>query len=62
MEEAEALGTRVAIMGNGRLLCLGSVQKLKSKYLDGYTVDVFCQTSASTDEIEAVVPIKLVHE
>ena len=54
MEEAEALGTRVGIMANGRLLCLGSVQALKSKFLDGYTVDVFCQCEASVEEIDAV--------
>jgi len=42
MEEAEALCTRVAIMVKGQMLCLGSVQHVKSKYLDGYTIDVHC--------------------
>lgn len=55
MEEAEALGTRVGIMANGRLLCLGSVQHLKSTYLDGYTLDVFCQAETTEDQIDAVV-------
>ncbi|KAK7091650.1 phospholipid-transporting ATPase ABCA3-like [Littorina saxatilis] len=40
VEECEALCTRVAIMGNGRLLCLGSVQRLKAKFAQGYTLVV----------------------
>ena len=55
MEEAEALATRIAIMANGRLLCLGSLQDLKSKYLDGYTVDVYCQASATNEQVDVVV-------
>lgn len=31
MEEAEAICTRIAIMVNGRLRCLGSAQHLKAK-------------------------------
>ncbi|CAF0969125.1 unnamed protein product [Didymodactylos carnosus] len=38
MEECEALCTRIAIMVNGRLKCLGSIQHLKSKYGQGYTL------------------------
>jgi len=38
MEECEALCTRLAVMVNGRLHCLGSTQHLKDKYGDGYTV------------------------
>ena len=34
MEECEALCTRVAIMVNGRFKCLGSIQHLKTKYVD----------------------------
>ncbi|XP_075632749.1 phospholipid-transporting ATPase ABCA7 [Balearica regulorum gibbericeps] len=40
MEECEALCTRVAIMVNGRFRCLGSVQHLKNRFGDGYTVVV----------------------
>uniref|UniRef100_A0A8B9FQX8 ABC transporter domain-containing protein n=1 Tax=Amazona collaria TaxID=241587 RepID=A0A8B9FQX8_9PSIT len=40
MEECEALCTRMAIMVNGRFRCLGSVQHLKSRFGDGYTVVV----------------------
>ena len=38
MEECDALCTRIAIMVNGQLKCLGSPQHLKSKFGDGYTV------------------------
>ncbi|GFT55691.1 ATP-binding cassette sub-family A member 3, partial [Nephila pilipes] len=38
MEESEALCNRLAIMVNGRFRCLGSIQQLKSKYGQGYTV------------------------
>ncbi|XP_063790760.1 phospholipid-transporting ATPase ABCA3 [Pseudophryne corroboree] len=38
MEECEALCTRLAIMVNGQLKCLGSPQHLKSKFGSGYTL------------------------
>lgn len=38
MEESEALCSRLAIMVNGRFRCLGSIQQLKSKYGQGYTL------------------------
>ena len=37
MEECEALCTRLAIMVNGKLKCLGSIQHLKSKFGAGRT-------------------------
>uniref|UniRef100_A0A670ZUT2 P-type phospholipid transporter n=1 Tax=Pseudonaja textilis TaxID=8673 RepID=A0A670ZUT2_PSETE len=40
MEECEALCTRMAIMVNGRFRCLGSVQHLKNRFGDGYTIIV----------------------
>ena len=40
MEECEALCTRLAIMVNGRFQCLGSVQHLKNRFGDGYTLTV----------------------
>lgn len=55
MEEAEALCTRAGIMAQGQLLCLGSVQHLKTKYLDGYTVDVFCSANSSEEQLDQVV-------
>uniref|UniRef100_A0A8C4X0D4 ATP-binding cassette, sub-family A (ABC1), member 3b n=1 Tax=Eptatretus burgeri TaxID=7764 RepID=A0A8C4X0D4_EPTBU len=38
MDECEALCTRLGIMVNGRLRCLGSPQHLKSRYGSGYTL------------------------
>ncbi|CAL1298938.1 unnamed protein product [Larinioides sclopetarius] len=38
MEECEALCTRLAIMVNGQFHCLGSIQHLKNKYGNGYTL------------------------
>uniref|UniRef100_A0A4W4EA14 P-type phospholipid transporter n=1 Tax=Electrophorus electricus TaxID=8005 RepID=A0A4W4EA14_ELEEL len=40
MEECEALCTRMAIMVNGQFKCLGSIQHLKNRFGDGYTVIV----------------------
>lgn len=38
MEETEALCTRMGIMVNGELKCLGNLQHLKTKYGEGYTL------------------------
>mmetsp|Transcript_10049 Transcript_10049/g.22007 ORF Transcript_10049/g.22007 Transcript_10049/m.22007 type:complete len:1232 (-) Transcript_10049:333-4028(-) len=40
MEECEALCPRIGIMANGRLRCLGSAQHLKSKFGQGYQVEL----------------------
>ena len=40
MEEAEALCTRIGIMVNGRLQCLGSCQHLKFRFGNGYEIDI----------------------
>ena len=36
MEECEALCSRIGIMSQGRLVCLGSSQHLKSRFATGY--------------------------
>ena len=38
MEECEALCTKLAIMVNGQIKCLGSPQHLKNKFGEGYTL------------------------
>ena len=38
MEECEVLCSRLAIMVNGQFKCLGSIQHLKNKFGDGYTL------------------------
>ena len=40
MEECEALCTRIGIMVGGVLRCLGSSQRLRSKYGHGYQLEV----------------------
>ncbi|XP_014665300.1 PREDICTED: ATP-binding cassette sub-family A member 2-like isoform X2 [Priapulus caudatus] len=40
MEECEALCTRLAVMVNGKMKCLGSTQHLKNRFGDGYTIQV----------------------
>ncbi|XP_047448746.1 phospholipid-transporting ATPase ABCA1-like isoform X2 [Mugil cephalus] len=52
MEECEALCTRMAIMVNGRFKCLGSIQHLKSRFGDGYTVIV--RVGGSPPELKRV--------
>ncbi|KAM9305170.1 phospholipid-transporting ATPase ABCA3 [Gastrophryne carolinensis] len=53
MEECEALCTRLAIMVNGQLKCLGSPQHLKSKFGSGYTL------LAKTSNVEdGLIPFK----
>merc|ERR1711871_1635515 len=42
MEECEALCTRLAIMVDGRFKCLGSSQHLKSRFSEGYQVNLIC--------------------
>lgn len=38
MEEAETLCDRIAMLVNGRLVCLGTVNELRSKYGGGFNV------------------------
>jgi ABC-type uncharacterized transport system ATPase subunit len=38
MEEAEALCTRIGVMVNGQMQCLGSAQHLKHRFGQGYEV------------------------
>ncbi|XP_044269295.1 phospholipid-transporting ATPase ABCA3-like isoform X2 [Tribolium madens] len=40
MEECEALCTRIAIMVNGTFQCLGSTQRLKSKFAQGFSLTI----------------------
>lgn len=40
MEEAEALCTRIGVMVNGRLCCIGSGQHLKHRFGNGYEVNI----------------------
>lgn len=55
MEEAEALCSRIGIMVAGQLRCLGSVQHLKTTYLDGYTVDLQCKYGSPSHVFDKVI-------
>ncbi|CAL1280707.1 unnamed protein product [Larinioides sclopetarius] len=64
MEESEALCNRLAIMVNGRFRCLGSIQQLKTKYGQGYTLIIKLKREDQNDykimnEIKAHVQGKL---
>ena len=40
LEECEALCSKVGILIDGRLKCLGSLQHIKSKFGHGYSVEL----------------------
>ncbi|CAK9007920.1 Glucosylceramide transporter ABCA12 (ATP-binding cassette sub-family A member 12) [Durusdinium trenchii] len=49
MEEAEALSTRVGILVDGALTCLGSTQHLKHKYGQGYELEMSLKNPSQAD-------------
>jgi ATP-binding cassette subfamily A (ABC1) protein 1 len=49
MEECEALCPRIAIMAGGKMRCVGSAQHLKSKFGQGYQVEMKIKNVAETD-------------
>ena len=56
MDEADILGDRIGIMGNGRVMCSGSPLFLKKKYGVGYVlVLVKTSTNALVDETLALI-------
>jgi len=55
MEEAEALCSRVGIMAHGEFVALGSVQHLKTKYLDGYNIALNCKYDTPGHLIDGVI-------
>jgi len=54
MEECEVLCTRLAVMVNGRLRCLGSTQHLKNRFGDGYTLMVRMRSDVTERDVIAV--------
>lgn len=46
MDECEALCTRLTIMVNGQFKCLGSIQHLKNKFSEGYTLTIKVKRNA----------------
>jgi len=54
MEECEALCSRLAIMVNGQLACLGSLAHLKERFGKGYFLEVSTEESR-VDDVRAFV-------
>ncbi|RZB38621.1 ATP-binding cassette sub-family A member 3-like, partial [Asbolus verrucosus] len=52
MEECEALCTRIAIMVNGNFQCLGSTQRLKNKFAQGYSLTIKVKKTGDNDNLE----------
>merc|ERR1712195_16166 len=52
MEECEALCDKVVVMVKGQFRCLGSVQHLKSRFGQGYTVEMKTADLSMADELE----------
>ena len=42
-------------MANGQFVAIGSVQHLKTKFLDGYSVEIKCEAGAPDEMVETVV-------
>uniref|UniRef100_A0A665WRZ3 Cholesterol transporter ABCA5 n=1 Tax=Echeneis naucrates TaxID=173247 RepID=A0A665WRZ3_ECHNA len=57
MEEAEAVCDRVAIMVSGQLRCIGSIQHLKGKYGQGYSLEVKLR-----EELTGLQQVALLHK
>merc|ERR1711959_615405 len=65
MEEAEALCTRIGIVVDGRLRCLGSSQRLKNVYGRGYTIQLKSQMNnipEVTNFVQDVFPTATLQE
>uniref|UniRef100_A0A7S4MIY7 ABC transporter domain-containing protein n=1 Tax=Odontella aurita TaxID=265563 RepID=A0A7S4MIY7_9STRA len=50
MEECEALCPLIGIMAGGKLRCLGSAQGLKTRYGEGFQVEMKCREVDASDE------------
>jgi len=59
MEECEALCPRIAIMAGGNLRCLGSAQQLKSKFGQGYQLEMKIQDVETSDKDYLDILIRL---
>ena len=55
MEECEALCTRTAIMVNGQFRCIGSIQHLKEKFGQGYTLTIKLSSTKDINEAKEFI-------
>jgi len=61
MDEADFLGDRIGIMGEGRLICCGSSVFLKNKYGVGYNLtlskkDTLSDSKPIIDYVKSIIP------
>jgi ABC-type multidrug transport system ATPase subunit len=54
MEECEALCNRIGIMVGGSFSCLGSLQHLKNRFSEGYSIDLRFQPGRCDQVVAAV--------
>merc|ERR1719158_830222 len=59
MEECEALCAKVVVMVRGQFRCLGSIQHLKSRFGEGYAVELKISDSNMMNELKQFVSTKL---
>lgn len=64
MEEAEALSSKLAIMVEGQIKCIGPVQRLKSKYGQGFEIEVKVKLPSEQEskELRAKLTSKIVDD
>ena len=55
MEECEALCSRLGVMVEGTLRCIGPIQSLKSTYGQGYKLDLRLAEAASASDVLSYV-------
>ena len=60
MEECEALCPRIGVMANGRLSCIGSAQHLKTRFGQGFQVEMKTKVVDSGDEDYLEIRSKLI--
>uniref|UniRef100_A0AAF5RWN1 ABC transporter domain-containing protein n=2 Tax=Wuchereria bancrofti TaxID=6293 RepID=A0AAF5RWN1_WUCBA len=53
MEECEILCNRIAIMNHGQLRCVGSIQHLKHRFGEGYTLTIRLSTNESISKVQS---------
>ncbi len=55
MDEADFLGDRIAIMGEGEIKCCGSSMFLKERYGVGYSLNIIKKSQADNPKLEAYI-------
>eukprot|EP01132_Coremiostelium_polycephalum_P003971 gene3971-4967_t len=59
MEEADILGDKIVIMSKGVMACVGNSLQLKTRFGEGYSVNIIARSSDRVDEIKYFVSQQL---